>query len=101
MGGIRMSSDHHRRFNAIRQALLLIMAIGAILGCASTREQIVEELVSGPLGEWAQTEEALNEADWANHLTSTAIGALEAELHAAQTAEAAPISREDAIQTAQ
>ena len=92
-----MVSLPHRRLNAIGQALLLLMALGVILSCASTKE----ELVFGPLGEWAQTEEALNDADWANHLTSTAIAALEAELNAAQTAEAAPISREDAIQTAQ
>ena len=92
-----MVSLPHRRLNAIGQALLLLMALGVILSCASTKE----ELVFSPLGEWAQTEEALNNADWANHLTSTAIAALEAELHAAQTAEAAPISREDAIQTAQ
>lgn len=90
-----MSSDHHRRINAIRQVLLPIAALAVILSCASTNEEL------GPLGEWAQTEEALSEADWANHLTSTAIAALEAELNAAQTAEAAPISRDEAIQTAE
>jgi hypothetical protein len=89
-----MVSPPHRRLNSVGHAFLWIAALAVMLGCFST-----EDL--GPLGEWAQTEEALNEANWALHLTSTAIASLEAEVHAAQTEESAPISREDATGTAQ
>ena len=78
-----MVSPPHRRLNAVRQALLPIAALAVILSCVSTREEL------GPLGEWALTEQALIATSEAQFdLTQSAIASLEAELHAAQTAEA-------------